>query len=516
MAVAKEWNCMGWTWLVLLIALIVRLFLCNNFLLFPNEANYWQLSRYLDIGYHGDPPMIAWCIWLSTKILGQNEFAVRVPTILGYTIASVYMVLLTGRWFSWRCALHLVILSQGILLLNALALIATPVGILLPCWAASCYHGGRALERGSTAQWLLTGFWFGLGMLSKYTMLLFIPSFLIYSLLYSQQRKHLFTIGPWISITLGIFVSLPVIIWNSNNRWAIFSNIFNMEGVKTRSFLSQNYIADFIGTQAALLSPFVLIMIIIAWTSSYKHKRLRYDDAKYLIWTSIITFLAFLFYSFYSRVDFSWPTPGYTTALILIASLYSPGRISYKSNSKSTFWKITVLLAYSITIPLMIQIVYPVLPIPIQFDIPTRETTGWRELGQKVHEVLRKTADPENAFIFGSSDQEVNEMAFYMPKQPEVVSIDRLKGHYAYDYRFDKAILTGKDAVGVFSTKKYYHQLDTLFSSTEQPIEYKIYRHSPWQGDELVRTVYICVGHGFKGDLVSQTPEKDDIKTKVK
>lgn len=172
----KEIKYIQLTWLVLGLGLVVRLFISGQFLLVPDEAYYWQWSRYLALGYYDHPPMIAWGIWLATTLFGHTEFAVRLPTILALAFASVYLCLLAARWFSWRTASQVALLTQGILLMIGSALIATPDGMLLLCWAAACYHAARAVEEDSLSQWLLTGSWFGLGLLSKYTMLLFLPS----------------------------------------------------------------------------------------------------------------------------------------------------------------------------------------------------------------------------------------------------------------------------------------------------------------------------------------------------
>ncbi len=512
MSATKEWNCLGYAWVILFISLGVRLYLSSQFLLVPDEVNYWQWSRYLDLGYHDHPPMVAWTIWLSTKLFGQNEFAVRFASNIGLFIASMYMMLLAGRWFSWRCALHTAILSQGILLFNGTALIATPDGMLLPCWAAVCYHAGRALERGNAGQWLLTGIWFGLGLLSKYTMLLFLPSILLYLLLSKKHRKRLFALSPWVGLTFGFMVFSPVIIWNSRNEWATFRHVLYMGGVDSKSLITFQYIGDYLASQAALLSPVIFILILTAWLSSYRHKRLRYDDAKYLYWMSLTTFLVFFFLSLHSRVYGNWSAPAYVTAVILIAALYSPGRVSYKSGSKNTVWKIGVVTCYLLTLPVFIQVVYPVLPLPIELDRTARETIGWDKLGQEVHNNLVAMKDPENTFIFGLRYQMASELAFYMPGQPKTVSINRWNRPNVYDFWFDDSMLVGKDAIGVSRSKNIAPRLSTLFQTMDPVQEFHIYRTSPWKGKELVQTLYIYKGYGFKGGLRWQPTNSNDIR----
>ena len=70
----QELRCRRLTWLVLALALAGRLLISAHFLLSPDETNYWQWSRYLDIGYYDHPPMIAWTIWLATQLFGASAW----------------------------------------------------------------------------------------------------------------------------------------------------------------------------------------------------------------------------------------------------------------------------------------------------------------------------------------------------------------------------------------------------------------------------------------------------------
>ncbi len=516
MSTSKEWKSFSICWLVLLLAFAFRLVLSGNFLLVPDEVNYWQWSRYLDLGYHDHPPMVAWTIWLSTQLFGQNEFAVRFPSVLGVTISSIYICLLAARLFSWRCSMHTALLSQGILLLNGTALIATPDGMLLPCWAGACYHASQALDFKKLKQWLLTGMWFGLGLLSKYTMLLFLPSLFLVIIICPAYRKHLFHFAPWLGLLLSLVIFTPVILWNYNNEWATFRHVLYMGGVDSGGFLTHKYVGDFFLTQLGLLSPVVFIMICAAWLISYKNKSIRYEDAKYLVWMSLTGFIVFLLLSLHSRVYGNWPAPAYLTALILIAALYSPGKVTYQKNSKNIFWKIAVCTAYLLCVPILIQVVYPVLPLPIKFDRTARETIGWDALGQKVHRVLQSMPDSDNTFIFGLRYQMASELAFYMPGQPRTVSINRWNRPNVYDFWVDEAMVIGKDAVGVSRSRDIAERLSKLFTKMDPPEEYQIYRTSPWQEKELVQTLYIYRGYGFKGGLRWQPRDQKDIRANQK
>ncbi|MDH3348058.1 MAG: glycosyltransferase family 39 protein [Desulfobulbaceae bacterium] len=516
MSATKEWDCFAATWVIIAGALLMRLVLSSQFLISPDEANYWQWSRYLELGYHDHPPMIAWTIWLATKIFGQNEFAVRLPSVLGLSIASVYIANLAGRWFSWRCAFHTTLLLQGILLYNGAALVATPDGMLLPCWAGAIYHAGIALERGKLGQWLLTGVWFGLGLLSKYTILLFLPSLLIYSFFANRYRARLFRPEPWFGFIMSIIIFIPVIIWNSKHEWATFRHVLYMGGANDSNFFTLNYVGDFLASQVAVLSPVFFFSLLLVWFKGTGNKRLRNDDAQFLMWTSLTTFLIFFFLSLHSRVYGNWPAAGYLTGIVLLATAYSPGRPGYDYGSKHRLWKTIVVTAYLLCIPVLIQPVFAILPLPVDLDRTARETKGWDTLGLAVNEAKEKMPNPDNTFVFGLRYQIASELAFYMPGQPRTVSINRWNRPNVYDYWFKDEELIGKDGIGVTRNLDSIAKLRQIFKKVDEPQEIKIYRHSPWHGEELVKTLYIYKGYGFKGGLSWIPQDKNDIRAKMK
>ena len=503
------------TWLLLVAGLLFRIVLSNQFLLTPDETNYWQWSRYLDLGYHDHPPMIAWTIWLSTWLFGQHEWAVRLPTIIGLTIAMIYMALLAAKMFSWKTSLHVTILNQGILLFNGAALIATPDGMLLPCWAGATYHAVSALEDNRTGQWLLTGLWFGAGMLSKYTMLLFLPSLLLCIIMIKPYRKGLFHPAPWLGLLAGLLVFSPVIIWNTNNEWATFRHVFYMGGIDNKGFFSLNYIGDFLAEQAALLSPLVFILILFAWFFAPGRKKINRADASYLVWMSLPTFLIFVLLSLHSRVYGNWPAPGYLTAVVLITALHVSSRIKLTTQS-SKIWGFTVFTAYILSVPVLVQVVYPVLPVPVHLDRTARETKGWDILGKAVDNARRSMPRPEETFIFGIRYQLASELAFYVPGQPRTVSINRWNRPNVYDFWFNDAMLLGKNGVGVVRDKKYAEELKTVFERVELENKVEIYRESPWLGHEKVGTYYIYKAYGFQGGLRWHPRDTDDIRATIK
>src|SRR4051794_23644350 len=50
--------------------------------LYPDEAQYWFWAQTPALGYYSKPPLVAWVIALTTGILGDSEFAIRIAAPL--------------------------------------------------------------------------------------------------------------------------------------------------------------------------------------------------------------------------------------------------------------------------------------------------------------------------------------------------------------------------------------------------------------------------------------------------
>ncbi|WP_028582464.1 glycosyltransferase family 39 protein [Desulfogranum japonicum] len=488
---------------------LLRALLSTQFLLAPDETNYWQWSRYLDLGYHDHPPMIAWTIWLSTKLFGHTAFGVRLPTLIGGAIFSIYTTRLTGQLAGWRLAPAAALLTQVVLLYNGSALIATPDGLLLPCWAAACYHAAMALTLRNKSHWIATGIWFGLGMLSKYTMLLFLPSLFFYMICTPRFRKELATAWPWAGLFLGLVLFSPVLIWNWQHEWATFRHVLYQGGLDDGPFFTLRFVGDFFASQAALLSPFLFLFILILWFYPPMSKNLGKEARAYLCWMSLPGFLIFLLLAFHVRIYGNWPAPVFTTAIILFLAVFAP---PHKKPQSKWPWRLSLYGGICITLPILLQVTYPLLPIPLNLDRTARETTGWDQLGAIVYKERETMKRPESTFIFGLRYQYASELAFYTPGNPQTVSINRWSRPNVYDFWWNDSMLQGQDAIGVFSYRPMEQQLAGLFQRIDPVKEINLTRNSPWFGLQNTQKLYLFKGYGFKGGIRWIPENKNDIR----
>lgn len=473
-------------------------------------------------GYHDQTPMIAWAINLSTSILGHTEFGVRLPSVLAMTIASAYMIMIAVKWVSPLAAFQTAVLTQSILEFNVGGLLATPDGLQAAAWAGAAYHVARAYEDGKWSQWLTAGLWFGFGMLSKYTMVIFLPGAFLYGLFFKNHREKLANIRPYIGVLIGFIMFMPVMVWNSKNSWNSFRHVAYIGGANEIFTLNFKYLGEYVASQAGLLSPLVFVLMLFAWFLALRKKsRAKNWIYPYLFFTSFPMVAGFALLSLHSRVYGNWPGAGYITGSLLIVSFFAGKPDDIMEGKKlgigRKIWPWAVGTSYLITGAVLLQCIWPVLPIPIKMDRTATEISGWQELGKTANDMLKSMPDPDKTFLFGLKYQHASQLAFYTPGNPRTVSINKWSRPNVYDYWLKDEDIIGWDAVGVAGkSKKHKKRFEQVFERVDPPVQIKIFRKNVFQNNSTdvqpIREFYLYRAYGFKGGLRWVPNDRSDIR----
>jgi len=511
---------MAWAWIGAFT--LFRLIYAGQFLLVPDETNYWQWSRHLAWGYHDQAPLIAWAIKLATMLMGHTEIAVRLPSILSMTVVSAYLVLIARRWVGNRAAWHTALLTQGILLFNVGGLLATADGLQAAAWAGATYHVARGYEKGTWIQWLAGGAWFGIGLLSKYTMVLFLPGAFVYGLVAREHRARLATLRPYLGVLAGLALFIPVILWNADNNWNSVRHVAYIGGANEAFALHLRFFGDYLASQAGLLSPLVFILVGMAWWRGLA--RQNFGDQwiyPYLTITSLPMFALFAVLSLHTRVYGNWPGSAYLAPMVLIPAFFSATPYTKTQPPRPSFgtrlWPWAVGSTYLFSALVLLQVVWPVLPLAPSMDRTATEIQGWDQLGQKAADLHRAMPNPDRTFLFGLRYQTASELAFYTPGQPSTVSINKWMRPNVYDYWWQDADLIGWDAVGVtFEADHHETRLNRIFDRVEPPVKLEIKRRPFWgqAPDEHIKTFYLYRAYGFKGGLRWEPQDKTDVRAR--
>jgi len=191
-----------------------------------DEAQYWDWAEHLAWGYYSKPPGIAFLIHLSTRLLGDSVLGIRALAMLcwvftGLVLAALGRSMQGERAGVWAGVLFLAAPAAGLL-----GLTATTDAPLMLCWALwmmACWRLLRAPQRWQN--WLLAGVVLGLGLLSKYTMVMAVPSLGL--LLWRRWRldahfgTQLRPVAGGFLLMLGVAALLcaPHLAWNQAQGW---------------------------------------------------------------------------------------------------------------------------------------------------------------------------------------------------------------------------------------------------------------------------------------------------------
>src|SRR6185437_2958372 len=103
--------------------------------LYPDEAQYWLWSLHPAFGYFSKPPLVPWIIAATTRLLGEDEFAIRLASPLLHFLTGLVVFAIGRRLYDARvgCWSAVAYVTLPAVSLSA-AIISTDVPLLL-CWA---------------------------------------------------------------------------------------------------------------------------------------------------------------------------------------------------------------------------------------------------------------------------------------------------------------------------------------------------------------------------------------------
>ena len=278
-----------------------------------DEAYYWLWSRHLAAGYYDHPPAIAWLIRAGTLLFGDTPFGVRAAGIVLSFAAS---------WFVWRTAA--ILLSDGragalaCLLFNLTLMVtvetmaATPDAPSIIAAAGFAWALARVAESGNGRWWLAAGALAGAGLLSKYTALFLGAGAVAWLIATPPMRRWLRSPWPYLGAMLALVLFLPNLLWNAGHGWATFSFQFGRIG---GSHFTLRYLAEFLGAQAVMATPFMLLAGVLGLAAIDRTDERRALLAA-LLWPSIVYFV---WHSLHARVQGNWPCFLYPVFAIVAA-----------------------------------------------------------------------------------------------------------------------------------------------------------------------------------------------------
>ena len=281
----------------LVVHAFIRLFFSQTFQV--DDAEQIRLSQDLLLGYPiPQPPLYSWLSWGAFQIFGTGLLAL---TLLKYTI-----IFLTF-WFTWLVSGQLFqhlqtryIVTFSYLLMPSFAwhmhqgfthTILLGFGIILSLHALLSVKNNP-----NTKNYLYLGLAFGIGLMGKYSFLLFMVAILVSALSVNSYRKIIF--NSKILFSIGVFILMigPHAYWLSQHYQEIFTSIDQkLQVTNDNSLIDRSQsVWQFSTVAIAFVVPFALVFLINSWKRLFNtDKQLAKQDNVLLLnrfyWVIIIS-----------------------------------------------------------------------------------------------------------------------------------------------------------------------------------------------------------------------------------
>ncbi len=317
-----------------------------------DEAQYVGWSQKLEAGYYSKPPFIAW-------VLGFNQWACRsfgIESLEGCSRSLQALALAVASacagFSSWALFRNLkaAVFTATLLVTSPLfgfySLFATTDAWLLMWWSLALWLFILAIHSKDREIlfWVLCGVAVGFGLLSKYSMGIFVLS----AFLWTVCAREIFKKGPWIAVSIAVLIFLPNIVWNYENGFPTISHHIEISQVQNLSANSWDLVrsissfAQFFLAQFLLLGPLVMIGFLRACFKFGREKPCFRKPHLILVFFVAPIFLVVLAQAFLTRAHANWAAPAYIGVAILVIGIWFEKTAGGGRRSQRAFYSLSV------------------------------------------------------------------------------------------------------------------------------------------------------------------------------
>jgi dolichol-phosphate mannosyltransferase len=480
---------------VVALAVVLRLLYAGQVELMPEEAYYWNYARHLDIGYLDHPPMVGWLIAAATAVSGDGEFGVRLGALGCGAVASFFAYRLAREMFDEPSGWVAVVLAQTLPFFFLTGFLMTPDAPLTAAWSGSLYFLYRALIKEQPRAWWGAGVCLGLGLLSKYTIVLLGFSTLLFMIIDPRSRHWFRRVEPYAAALVAAVIFSPVIAWNARNDFASFA----FQTSRRLADRPQFALFKLMGSVLVLLTP--TGALAAAWELRTGGAEAEQSRGQRFIQVTVLTPLAvFALFSLRHEVKLDWTGAPWLAALpVLAAGIVHP--LDRMGRSIARAWGPTVAV---------LLLLYGAGLYDLTLGIPgvgygrhaELVPVGWRELGRDVGALAADLGGRTGSapLIVGMDRYAIaSELAFYLPDRARAVS-ETTSGHLfgqvglMYERWFPATRQSGRQLLLIA-----WNAADLADGALEDRVERldPIRQGRLTRGDELIRPFYYRVAYGF-------------------
>lgn len=339
-----------------------------------DELYYITGGMNLSLGYVDHPPLTPAIAALAHALFGLSLPGLRLFSALAgvglVVLAGLIARELGGGRFAIGLASFAVLVCPIYLLTNSLFQTVTFDQLI---WALAAFVVLRLLNTGNPHYWLLLGGLIGVGLLTKYTIVVFAAGLAIGFLL-TRERAWLYTRWPWLAVGIALLVASPNLWWQISNGWPSIEFIQNSSARERgeRSFYT------FPGVQLFMVGPLALPLALAGGRGWFSPALARYRPVAIMLAVAFCMLLLLQSKPYYFA-------PAYV--LILAAGAVVAERVF--AASRRTWLRPVTIALLTVNMLLLLPILLPILPAgtAARYNIFAMndgfaERLGWNELAQ--------------------------------------------------------------------------------------------------------------------------------------
>jgi hypothetical protein len=237
--------------LLSLFDLLIHLAASGRYGYFRDELYFNACGRHLAWGYVDQPPLVALVARISQGAMGHSLFALRFrPAVTG--AATIFLTGWIARELGGGRFAQILAATAALLapLLLAFGSYFSMNAFEPLFWTACAWTLVRVLKRADARLWLLFGGIAGLGLLNKYTMLVF-GFGVVAGLLLTEGRAQLRSRWIWIGGGIALAMALPSFAWQAAHHWPQIEVVRNAQAFENVPVPAWKFLWE----QALFLNP---------------------------------------------------------------------------------------------------------------------------------------------------------------------------------------------------------------------------------------------------------------------
>jgi 4-amino-4-deoxy-L-arabinose transferase-like glycosyltransferase len=225
------------------------------------EGTIW--AQHLQWGYDKNPFLNGWLTRLALELSDQAEWGIYLFSQLSVAICFWAVWELGKKILPPVYALIAVMMLEGAQYYNLHAIDFNDNTIELSLWALTTLYFYNALQKQKASDWLLTGLFAGLGMMTKYYTVMLLIAMALFILINSAARRSFGKPTFYLGIVAFLAVMTPHIVWLFHHDFVTVN--YALERISIPTILNHpNYSASFAWEQfAVFLPPLVLTLFLM-------------------------------------------------------------------------------------------------------------------------------------------------------------------------------------------------------------------------------------------------------------